>query len=270
VSRYAATVYKTQAVGYAPFSAEYVRELFRGISAGFGYTTTLDALAALSVIGFGFALFVRRQAFYVVVLIAPLFATACFLLARSLRFSPRFFLWVLPVAWIFAAATAASLGGWLRSRKLLAAPLGQTFARAVTFFAVGALVALSALSLPAYYRTPKQPNRASLDWVLAQRRPGDPIVAAYLAKWGLRFYGPRAGLSEGKSFFPVHSADELQKMEHAWGGHTVWLLMTFPRALRLEYPDLDGYIREHYRERKTLPASIGDGEIAIWTRELPG
>jgi uncharacterized membrane protein len=269
VSRYAATIYRAPAVGYAPFSAEHARELFRGLSAGFGGATVIGGLAALSIFGFGFALFFRRHAFYAITLVAPLFATAGFLLARGLRFSPRFFLWGLPVAWIFAAGAALSLAQWLRSRESLSGPAAQRIAQAVPFLAVAALCALSALSLPAYYSTPKQPYRASLEWALARRQNADPIVGAYLARWGLRFYGPPRGLTEGRSFFGVLSAGELESVERASRGHTVWLLTTFPRALRLEHPDLDRYIRDHYREQKSFAATIGDGQVAIWTRELP-
>lgn len=269
VSRYAATIYRAPAVGYAPFSAEHARELFRGLSAGFGGATTAGGLVALFLFGFGFALFFRRHVFYAIALAAPLFATAGFLLARGLRFSPRFFLWGLPVAWIFEAGAALSVGRWLRSRASLSGPTAQRAAQAVPFIAVAALCALSALSLPAYYSTPKQPYRASLEWALARRQNADPIVGAYLARWGLRFYGPPRGLTEGRSFFGVLSAGELESVERASPGRTVWLLTTFPRALRLEHPDLDRYIRDHYQEQKSFAATIGDGEVAIWTRELP-
>jgi hypothetical protein len=267
INDYATTIYRTQAVGYRLFSSEYVRELFRGVAAGFGEAAVLGSLAAAAFIGAGLLIFLRRHFLYTVTLISPLVVTMVFLLARGLRFSPRFFLWILPVAWIFSVAAATCLGDWLRSRKSWAPPARQRIARAVPFLVVAILFGLSAASLPAYYRVPKQPHRASLDWVLAQRQAGDPIVAAYLAKWGLRFYGPAKGLTEGESFDSVSSPEELQKIERASGEHTIWLLTTFPRALRLEYPDLDRYIRENYRERKTFAATIGDGEVTIFARE---
>jgi hypothetical protein len=255
VNAYAETIYRTKAVGYAFFSLEHFRELFRGLSAGFGGAASLGVLAVLLVVGIGFFVFLWRQTFTTLVLIAPLVVTGVFLLARGLRFSPRFFLWVLPVAWIFAVASATSLGTWLRSGFVPA-------------LAVAMMAALSISSLPSYYRVPKQPNRASLDWVLANRQGDDPIVAAYLAKWGLRFYGPARGLAEGSSFVAVHSAADLQGVENASAGRTVWLLTTFPRALRLEHPDLDRYIREHYDERRSFAATIGDGEVTVFTRRL--
>ncbi|HEY6931165.1 MAG TPA: hypothetical protein VJA66_15940, partial [Thermoanaerobaculia bacterium] len=212
----------------------------------------------------------RRHFFYVAALVAPLLATAGFLILRNLRFSPRFFLWVLPVAWIFAVGASASLAAWLRARRLFGASARPGISRALVPLAAALLAAFSLLSLPTYYRVPKQPNRASLSWVLSRRKPGEPIVAAYLAKWGLRFYGPREGIFEGQAFSPVSEPAELQKIESESRGRTVWLLMTFPRALRLEYPELDRYIHEHYREQARFPATIGDGEISVFTREASG
>ncbi|HEX7251291.1 MAG TPA: glycosyltransferase family 39 protein [Thermoanaerobaculia bacterium] len=270
VSAYANTIYRTAAVGYRLFSMEYLQELVRGTAAGFGGIAIAVALAAAAVGGFGVLLFARRHFFYAFTLVAPLLATAGFLIVRNLRFSPRFFLWILPVAWIFAVGAGASLAAWLRARNLVGASKRPGFSRAVVPLAAALLAVLSLLSLPTYYRVPKQPNRASLSWVLSRRKPGEPIVAAYLAKWGLRFYGPRQGIVEGEAFFPVSEPGELQKIESDSRGRTIWLLTTFPRALRLEYPELDRYIHEHYREQAHFPATIGDGEISVFTRDTSG
>jgi hypothetical protein len=269
INAYANTIYRTAAVGYRLFSMEYLQELVRGVAAGFGGAAIAFALVAAAVGGFGVLLFARRHFFYAFTLVAPLLATAGFLLVRSLRFSPRFFLWVLPVAWILATGAAASLAAWLRARNFFGSERPGV-SRAVVPLAGALLAAFSLLSLPTYYRVPKQSNRASLSWMLARRKPGEPIVAAYLAKWGLRFYGPSQGIVEGQGFFAVSDPGELQKIERDSRGSTIWLLTTFPRALRLEYPELDRYIREHYREEKRFPATIGDGEIAVFTREASG
>ena len=269
VNAYASTIYRTAAVGYRLLSMEYLQELVRGVAAGFGGAAIAFALVAAAVGGLGFLLFARRHFFYAFTLVAPLLATAGFLLVRGLRFSPRFFLWVLPVAWIFAIGAAASLAAWLHARNFFGSAR-RGVSRAVVPLAAVLLAAFSLLSLPTYYRVPKQSNRASLSWMLARRKPGEPIVAAYLAKWGLRFYGPGQGIVEGRAFFAVSDPAELEKIERDSRGSTIWLLTTFPRALRLEYPELDRYIREHYREEKRFPATIGDGEIAVFTREASG
>ena len=263
LSAFAAASYRSAAGGYAPFSLDYVGEVWRGLVAGLGPAERFLALPVLAVGAAGFVLFVRRHVFYAAVLLAPLFATAAYLLASRLNFTPRFFLWALPVAWIFAAAAAVSLEGWLASRRGMSAP-----ARALPYLLLAAAAAISAASLPAYYRTPKQPNRASLDWALAERRAGDPIVAAHQARWGLRFYGPARGLKEGESAFEADNLGELAAIERASRGETIWLLTTFPRGLKLDRPDLDRYIRDNYQERRRFPATVGDASVTVWTRRL--
>jgi hypothetical protein len=131
---------------------------------------------------------------------------------------------------------------------------------------VVAFGSLSLWSLPAYYRTPKQPNRQSVQWLVDNRQPGDRIVGVYLGEWGLRFYGAQFGIEEGRDFVPIRSLEELNRLEAQHKGGRVLLVTTFPRALRLAYPELNAHILDYYQPRVTFPASVGDGEITIWSR----
>ncbi|HKF43744.1 MAG TPA: glycosyltransferase family 39 protein [Thermoanaerobaculia bacterium] len=253
--------FRSAAGGYSPFSAEFWGELAGGLAAGIGAKTFLALLPFAAAGGAGLLLFFRRNIFYTAVLVSPLAVTAVYLLLQRFHFTPRFFLWALPAAWIL---TAASVGA------LEATPVGRAagMARLLPVAVAAGFAALAAISLPGYYRTPKQPNRVSLDWVLARRAAGEPVVAAYMAKWGLRFYGPPRGLVPGESF-EANDAGELAAAERASAGKKIWLLTTFSRGLRLERPGLDSYIREHYREQIRFPATVGDASVTVWTRE-PG
>src|SRR5262249_59347881 len=115
------------------------------------------------------------------------------------------------------------------------------------------LAALSSRAPPAYYPTPKQPNRTSLEWVLSRRASDEPVVAAHMARWGMRFYGPSTGLTSGESSFEADDLPELAAVERASAGKKVWLLTTFSRGLRLGRPDLDRYVHDHYREERRVP-----------------
>lgn len=265
---YVGKVYKSRAVGYSPFSLEHLEELRRGLAAGFGAGATAGALVAVVVVGIGFIAFARRHAVYCLTLIAPVLVTAAFLLARGLRFSPRFFLWALPVSFIFAVGTVTALARALGRGRPSDRP--RPIATLLPLALAGGVVAMSLVSLPRYYRTPKQPTRASLDWVLARKQPDDLVVTSYLAEWGVRVYGPAVGLEEGKSFLAARSLDDLTSIERRHPGRGIWLLMTFPRALRLELPDLDRHIAANYEALATFPASIGDGEIIIWKQRSSG
>jgi len=235
----------------------------RGLSVGLG--GVLGAVAAMLVGGLGFLTFCRRHAFYALTLVLPLITTAAFVLAMNVIVLPRSFMWGLPVAYIFAVA--AIVGLW-QAVVAMGVRSGGRLPQAIAAAPVAVLLllfTLSAASLPAYYRTPKQPNRESLSWVMAHKSPEDPLVPIFLAEWGARFYGPSFGLRENESFTPIRSVDALQAFERAHAGHTVWLLTTLERATHLTYPDLEQHIAAHYERRETFPATIGGGDVSVWT-----
>ena len=255
-------VYRDPAGGYAPISLEYVQEMMRGLSAGLG--GTLGVLAAISVGGLGFVTFCRRHTLYCLTLVLPLITTASFVLLLNLIVLPRSFLWGLPVACIF---TVAAVTGLWQVVGTTSGILGKRWGSLVTLSPMALLAVLFLLSLsslPAYYRTPKQPNRESLNWVLAQKKPDDPLVAISLTEWGVRFYGPGLGLRENESFWSVRSQEALQDVEKNHPGKAIWLMTTLPRALHMMYPALDRYITDHYRREQIFPATIGGGEISVW------
>jgi hypothetical protein len=249
-------LYRDPPGGFAPLSLEYAEEVVRGLSVGVGGVIGLTLAAFVG--GSGFFIFFRRHPLFSLTLILPLLATASFVLLLNLIVLPRSFLWALPTACIFAAAAGAGLGR-------LGERFGTPAARAPIAL-LGLLVVLSLASLPAYYRTPKQPNRASLRWVMEQKGPDDPVVAIFLAEWGVRFYGPQFGLRENETFWAVRSEQGLKDVEDSHPGKTVWLLTTLPRALHMMYPGLEREIADHYRLERSFPATIGGGEIGVWRR----
>jgi hypothetical protein len=255
-------VYRDPAGGYAPISLEYLQEMMRGLSVGFG--GGLGVLAAIAIGGLGFLTFFRRHALYCLILVLPLITTAGFVVLLDLIVLPRSFMWGLPVACIFTVAAVAGLWQLAGTTKwILGMRWGSLAARSPMALLV-VLFLLSLASLPAYYGTPKQPNRESLNWVLARKQPGDPLVAIFLAEWGVRFYGPDLGLRENASFWAVRSEEALEDVENSHPGKTIWLLTTLPRALHMMYPALERHIADRYRREQTFPATVGGGEISVW------
>jgi hypothetical protein len=270
VYAYLGEVYTTEAAGYAALSLEYLQELRRGLSAGFGGGAATVALLALGAMGPGLVSFWRRHPVFSLTLVSPLIVTTFFLLAFNLRVSPRFFLWGLPVAVVFAVGAAESLARTVRSRWRDRSAGAGVAASLVPVAMVAVVFGLSLFSLRHYYRTPKQSIRQSLTWLGAHKEPRELVGAVYLAEWPLRFYGPPVGLEEGRTFFIVRSVDQLEQLEQRSPDGRIWLVLTFPRALRLDFPELDRYIRDHYDVQETFPATIGDGEMSVWRSGLPG
>ena len=179
---------------------------------------------------------------------------------RSLAASPRFFLLGLPLAdlaavlGVFAVVEyALRRGDRLRSPAVASAIAGGIIL----------LVALaSVMSLPAYYRTPKQSYRATLDYMRAENRPGELIVLVQNAEQGFRFYSERAHLIEGRDFVALRTLAALEKVRAA--GRSLVLVTTLERSLVLEQPDLYSRIVEGWAPVRRFPATIHGGEIRVW------
>jgi hypothetical protein len=86
----------------------------------------------------------------------------------------------------------------------------------------------------------------------------------YLAKWGLRHYGPGLGVREGREFQVVESAAELDGARRAAGRGRVIAIVTLARANRLEHPDLDAALAAGFVPTGRFPGTLGDGEVSVW------
>jgi len=263
VYAYVTHVYTTQATGYSAFSLEFLSELKRGIVAGFGQSPLFAAMAGLVVIS-AIAYCAARRPVYCLALFSPLLVTATVLLLRGLLFSPRFFLWALPVTFIAVPMAAEAVGRTVTDRALPSWRALRWLGNNSTLLVALVFLVVSVRSYPYYYTTPKQPTRRALQWILEQKQEGDVLATAYLAEWGVRFYGPQMGLEEGRSFLVVRSAETLQDVEKDHPDSTIWILTTFSRALSLDRPGLYEHITSIYRPLETFPATIGNGEITIW------
>jgi mannosyltransferase len=256
-----ARVWTSPASGYRPFSGEFLRELVRGVSAGFGPGVLVAALPFLVIAGAGFVVLLRRQWALTLALTLPEVLTAAFLSAKGYTFAPRLFLLALPVAIL------AAVGGIFWLSDLVCRGLGmpaRTFPSGVALTLVAVLSLVSLASLGRYYAVPKQPFRASVHYVLAQRKTEDVILVSYLAGTGFRFYGGRSGLVEGRDFFVVRRAAEVDAILTAHRGTRSFFVTTLPRLVHLSYPDLESRIAAGWRPIRRFRGTIGGGDITIW------
>ena len=269
-------VYRTQSTGFVFFSAEFAREVVRGIADGFGTGAMVAALPFLLVAGAGFIALVRRAWALAFALMLPGALTATFLLARGLTFSPRFFLLWLPLA-VITAVVALDVGAaWLtRLSSARRSPTRASSSRAslVVTGTIAVLALLSAASLTRYYAIPKQPYRAALAYVEQQRRPEDLVLVVYLAELGTRYYGARMYVPLDTRYRFVRTVRELdsalvERSAERNAGH-VWLVVTFARALQMDLPDLDARLHAGWVEQRKFAGTVGDGGIGVW-RERAG
>lgn len=265
---YMRAVYTQPAAGYSFATAEFWRELFQGLSAALGKESPALALALLAVaasVGLaGFLALLRRHWVLTAALTLPGVVTVLFVIANRLATSPRLFLLALPLAILVGVQGIYAVARF--AGKMLARSEGF-FVPAAAATMVLAAAAVSLSSLPRYYSIPKQPYRASLRYLRSQLQSDDIVLAVYLVELGYRYYGGQFGLVEGRNCFFVRSEEAFDSVLSSHREGRVFLVTTFPRALRISYPSLNARIQNHWEVARTFPATIGDGEISVWRRK---
>jgi hypothetical protein len=253
-------VYHSRAMGYRLFSLEHVQELTRGLSAGAGAGGALAAHVFHALGAAGLVRAYRADRLAVGALLGPLVVMAAFVVAGGLNVTPRTFLIALPLGIVCGLASVQAVADAVAARR--PAEARARTAAAIVGLAVAVLAAASVSALPRYYAAPKQDFRGAIRSVLAERRPGDRVLAVYLSRIGVRYYGPGLGLVEGRDIVAVHSAAEIDAEKASHPGARLVAIVTLARANRLEYPDLDARLRG-FRVLRSFRGTLGDGDVTV-------
>ena len=244
------------------FAGELLRSLTVGIGLGEGPLAAIVILAALVVMAVGYVAMLRHQWALTLALTAPGLANAAFIVISGLTFSPRIFLTLLPLAIIAAVQGVHSLStivaGLMSGRMQRALPV------AATALAVFLVAAVSLSSLRWYYSVPKQPYRATLEYLETQRQSEDIVIVVDLAEQGYRYYADRMGVRENEGYFVVQTVEELDSLVSAQTSHDRYLVTTLTRFLRSRKPELERRITRDWSILQTFPGSIGNGQITVW------
>ena len=257
-------VYSEATSGYSPFSMELVREVTRGLGAGFGPGLLLGAIPLVALAIVGYVILVKRHWILALALTLPLVLQAAVLLAQGLTFSPRFFILALPLA--ILVAVQAIVAAAEAAARMLKRDAG--FARWVSTAVTVLLGAASIAALPRYYQVPKQGYRAALAYVNEAHQPKGIVIEIHYAEAGLDYYRRLTGLEGSPDYFQARTVEALDSILGAHPGRPVWLVTTFPRALRMAVPDLDARIMRDWEVDRTFKGTIGDGDIFVW-KERP-
>jgi uncharacterized membrane protein len=251
------TVYSHASTGFSLFSSDFIHEMVRGISAGFG--SPVIALVFLVAGAIGFAALAVRSWPLAIALVLPEVVTLATLISRGLTISPRFFLLAVPLAMLSAVAGIALVIDWIFARRTFA-PAASRVVWAISLLLV---TAASVKSLPYYYRTPKQPYRAAIAYTEAHGNGGPVMVIAY-ASTGFHYYLSREAVADSTRYVYVRSRAQFDSL--AISSDNTQLVTTFERALRIEVPTFDKDLSAAWRPDTTFRATVGDGEITIWSR----
>lgn len=251
------TIYSHASTGFSLFSSDFIHEMIRGISAGFG--SPLIALVFLIAGAIGFAALVARSWPLAAGLVLPEVVTLAVLVSRGLTISPRFFLLAVPLAMLSAVAGLALVIDWLSTRRKVAPGV----ARIIWTVSLLIVTAASAKSLPYYYRTPKQPYRAAIAYTEAHGNGGPVMVIAY-ASTGFHYYLSREAVADSSRYLYVRSRAQFDSLSSV--SDDAQLVTTFQRALRIEVPTFDRDLASAWRPDTTFRATVGDGEITVWSK----
>jgi len=253
-------LYVKPSTGFAPFSMEFLREIIRGITAGFGGLLPVLVIFIVGIIGIG--ILFRVSWLLTAALGLPPLLTSIFLIAGGLSFSPRFFLILIPLGILaIMAAAEAPIASLFRRSSLV----GNAHPRRAAV--VGSLVAFASLmSLPRYYATPKQPYRATLAYLETVRQPFEKVVFVYAAEMGFRYYVAKVGVRSPEDYVYTHTREGFDSLVAPERG-PVMVVTTLRRVLRAELPVVAARLEQEWRPVRNFAGTIGDGDITVWVKK---
>ena len=253
--------YVKQTSGFQLFSMEFLREMIRGISTGFGTGLLFGAIPFLIISCAGFIVILRRHWAITMAITMPGILTVIFLIVKGMTFSPRFFLLAIPVAIL------ATVQGIFSFSKLVANKVGKSkdiFSSRLAIALVLVMSVISITSLKNYYSVPKQAYKESIQYIETKRQSDEIVIVIHLAEKGYRYYGKRFGIKEGGNYFFVRSVAALDAVLASHSNKRSILVTTFHRAFRIMYPDLKKRIAKGWEVDRAFPGTIGDGQISVW------
>jgi len=249
-------LYSVHNTTYGAFTADFVHDALRGLSAGF--LGAAAALVFLVVGAVGFATLVAAAWPVAATLGLTVALAGGLLAARGLTFSPRFFLIGLPLAFLSIMSLAQAAVTFARRKRALANGAGSVVIAGVALCIAAVFVA----SLPRYYRTPKQPYRAAIAYLEKSLQPGDAVAVIFVAETGFRYYVP-GHVRDTAAYHYVRTTAGLDSVFNESPARRVFLATTLSGITRQYIPDLAKEIAACCEEVRVLPGTLGDGDITI-------
>jgi len=219
---------------------EGTRVLAQGVPGGL--FTVATALVVLLV---GIASYWRQSRLTTLLMFMPVAITFVAIVAARHNLWPRFF--------FFAAGffvLAALRGGFVLVHWVV-----RWHPERVAVAGASAVALLSLATVPRAWQ-PKQQFRAAYEFIEAERRPGDEVVAIDVAffVYELRGWGP--------GWRRLTDLAMLSETERSAG--RTWVVYTLPSRVRALTPEVFQHLEApRYRVVRVYPASVGGGEIHI-------
>jgi hypothetical protein len=255
--------YVREGTGFHPVSLEFFTETLRGLAVGFGPLALVGAIPFLALVVVGTVSLLRRGWLIVLSFVIPLGMMAALVVAAGWLTSPRFFILVVPLAFLVAVESLDLVAQRL-ARLVSGEPARTRVYGALAAGAVAVCAIALSLGLRWYYAVPKQPFRATIAAFQQKAGPNDALVAVYQADRGFDLYTHRLGLTGQNRYFWTRTVGGFDSLGTALAGRRMWVATTFERAFRVEYPTLWSRVENGWTRVQTLPATVGNGEITLW------
>ena len=266
--RVVGTAYVKAGTGFQPVSLEFVAETLRGLAAGFGSLALVGAIPFLILVAVGTLSLMRRAWVIVLSFIIPLALMAAVVVMAGWLTSPRFFILVVPLAFL-VAVECLDLVARVIARRFAGERTQSRVHGALAGAAVAVCAVALAFGLPRYYAVPKQPFKGAIAAFNGRARQGDALVAMYQAFWGFDYYSRRLGLDGQQRFYSAPTPAVFDSLGSQLAGRRVLLATTLERAFKLEQPEMWKQVEEGWTRVETLPATVGYGEISLWEPKMP-
>ena len=227
-----------------------LQEMARGLGAGRLLGAAI-LLAGAAIMLAGVISYWRESALKASLLLLPGVLTVAALLAVNQNLWPRFFFFSVGFAFLLLVRGGMVCGdvlAWFFGRDHFT---GQKWGTAIL---VAALLA-SLWPLRANYIYPKQDFLGAMNYVDAQRQPGEPVVVTGLAIFPYRVYYQR-DWTAGENRAQLEAARV--------PGKTIWLLEWSPTYLVTRQPEVWNAINSEFSLVRSFRGTLNDGIIYAW------
>ena len=230
-----------------------VLELLKAIEINF--TGVIAAIGALLVFGIGLWSLARTKPVVVELMILPAVACAPVVIGLGHHVWPRLFFFTFGFA-ALVVVRGTMLLGQKAGQLVKMSPLNAC--RLGTVFATG-LILVSTVSLPRAY-APKQDYLAALNFIEAEKQPGDAVAMVGLVVFTYKNLYVR----DWPEVDTLAQLDSIRSRSR----HT-WLLYTFSTHLSAVYPEIMRAINKDFQTVKQFPGTVGDGSIIVTRSTQP-
>jgi len=230
-----------------------VLETLRGLAAGAGGAAGYVVLpVAGALLLTGLWSYWRQDRAMAGLMVVPGAITAAVMLGLEHNLWPRFFFFAIGFGMMLLVRGAMVAGGWAQARihgRPEAGGTGIAWGTAL----VALMITGSAWSARSAWIYPKQDFAGALEFVEAQRQPGEPVALAGLAVFPYRDYYKR-------DWPAVSTGAELAAVR---GQGRLWLLYASPIFVQSRQPEIWNAIQTEFEQVKVFRGTMGDGAVYV-------